>query len=98
MTAWRSWTAATGGIARGAVYLDRIDRAEPAEHGQIVPRPAAYLQDAGLFGKGDLARDQVAEYLAPRAIPPMAAVQLRHAVINAAFHQLSSIRRTPSGG
>src|SRR3546814_18118976 len=67
---------------RRLVELDRLDRAEPSEHREIVAGAAADLEDAGIFGRGDPALDQPRQYLAAGAIPPVAAVPLGPAIVD----------------
>ena len=61
--------------------------AEAGEHREVVPGAAADLEDAGVARQRDLAFDQVGEDVAPRAIPPVRAVMLRHPVVDDALHQ-----------
>ena len=68
------------------------------QHGQIVPGAAADLQDARLGGQLAIAGQIVRQDVAARAIPPMGGVELRHAIVDDAFHQQRPISRTPTGG
>ena len=82
-------------LACGGIDLDRVDRAEARQHGQIVPGAAADLQDAGAGGQLAIAGQIVRQDVAARAIPPMGGIMRGHAVVNDTVHEL--IRR-PIGG
>ena len=76
-------------VARRAVDLDRVDRPKRASIGRLWPVPQPISRIARLVGQADLARDQLGEDVAPGPIPPVAAVELRHPVVDDPLHQLS---------
>jgi len=88
----------TRDVPGGGVHLDRVDPAELTEHGEIVPCAAADLENPRVGGQLDAARDEVAQYLSARPVPPMQLIDLRHPVVDDAFHQILAISRTPTGG
>jgi len=87
--------AAGSESARMIVRLDRIDRPELLQHGDVGSCAAADLQDPQrlLFGPPTL--DQRGEDLAAADEPPMVSVDLGHPVIDVAFHQASSSPASP---
>jgi len=72
---------------RMIVGFDRIDRAELLEHRNIGAGAAADFQDSERPCPGSPALEQRGQDLAAADEPPVIAVDLRHPVIDMAFHQ-----------
>jgi len=81
--------------ARMVIGLDRIDRAELLEHGDVGARAAADFQDPERPFPGPPALEQRGQDPAAADEPPMIAVDLRHPVIDMAFHQAWSSPVSP---
>ncbi len=84
--AHRMAEALAGNDPSEAVNLGRVDPTETLQHREVVPGAAAHFEDSRLGGERHRALDQPREDVAPRAIPPMGGVQLRHAIIDDALH------------
>jgi len=81
--------------ARMVVGFDRIDRAELLEHGDVGARAAADFENPQRSLPGTPAFQQGGQDLAAADEPPMIAVDLRHPVIDMAFHQTWSSPVSP---
>ena len=68
------------------IELGRLNSAEAAEHGQIVPGARAKLEDARVGRRPDDPRNHLAQDLAPRGEPPMAGIELSHPIEHLALH------------
>src|SRR5689334_5634378 len=68
--------------ARFIVELETVDVPEALKHREIVPGAASELQNSGPRRGLDLSPDQLGEHAAPRAVPPMTVVELRHLLVN----------------
>jgi len=77
------------------VGFDRIDRAELLEHGDVGACAAADFENPEGPCPGPPAFEQSGQDLAAADEPPMIAVDLRHPVINMAFHQAWSSPVSP---
>jgi len=84
-----------GESARIIIGFDRVDRAELLEHGKIAAGAAADFQDAERALCGAPAFEQAGQDPAAADEPPMIAVDLRHPLIDMAFHQASSSPVSP---
>ena len=71
------------------VELARFDRAERAEHVEVMPGAAAKLENACPGRGAHHAADHLVENSPPRGEPPMFLVEFGHAVEDGAVHQLS---------
>ena len=76
-----------GHAAGFVVELDRVDLPEAAEHLEIVPGPAADLENAPAWRWSGFAPYEVGEHLPASAVPPVALVELGHLAVDAALHQ-----------
>src|SRR6476646_9023451 len=74
--------------ASTTIQLTRVEPAELLQHGKVVPRTTADLQDPRFLRRLDDAFDQALQDSAPRQEPPMMLVELDHAIENGAFHKL----------
>jgi len=77
------------------VRLDRVDRAELLQHGDVGAGAAPDLQDTQRSRTRAPAFYQRRQNLATSDKPPMIPVDLGHAVIDVAFHQSSSSPASP---
>src|SRR5579884_2760578 len=73
--------------AHFVIELERVNMAEDAEHRKIVARAAPDLENGRSRGWPDQAPDQGREHLAASPVPPVAVVELSHAIVDDAFHQ-----------
>jgi len=81
--------------ARMVVRLDGIDRPELLKHGDVRAGTAADFEYPERSLTGTPTFEQSREDLAPADEPPVIAVDLRHPVIDMAFHQASSSPVSP---
>jgi len=87
--------APRGEGARMVVGFDRVDRTELLEHRDVGARAAADFEDPEQPLFGPPALEQGGQNPAAADEPPMIAVDLRHPVIDMAFHQASSSPASP---
>ncbi len=74
--------------ARAGVGLQGRDLAEAREHGQVAAGTAAHLEDPRPAGRLKLV-DQAFQDAATGLEPPVAVLQLAHALVGGLFHQSS---------
>jgi len=88
--AHRDAAAPAGERPGGFIGLDRVDPAEALQHGEVGAGAGAHLQYPRAGLQRHLLPDQRRDDLPPRGEPPMVGIDIRHAIVDGAFHQATT--------